>query len=166
MWGAVGDKYVHQQQASQVKENSSAIQEEGEKIEEHTLAPEYPKGLRLSALSVNGSTANPLWIAAATNVFEFATQNIEVIEATAMKNSKRSSGVEVVSVKTPNLSEAWTISESMIHLARIEDIDTSEMKFVDRTVLKLRKWKAFLLVEAPPMFEVKKIENRPGVQIN
>ena len=165
---AVGDK------------SSMARDDEGE-IERHPfphgssdLTTGHTKGnsgrRRFSSVKVGGSTTgrnvNPLRATVVSELPSCGMQNIRIVESNALKDSKGCSAVKVVSVKTPNLREASKKSETTkLQLARIEDIDTSGMKLIERSVLKLRKWKAFILAEAPPMVEVEaenKAESGPS----
>ena len=157
------------QQGSQVEGKTttcSTLDEEG-KIEKHAFPQELSsystridaeggsRGRRLSSVTVSGSNANPLRAAAVTKVSDSVEQTIQIIESSALKDSKGSSAVKVVSVKPPCINEvSKRAATSQIQLARIEDIDTSRMKLIDRSILKLRKWKAFILAEVPPMVEV------------
>ena len=138
-----------------------AVDEEG-KIEQHTCP--YSTGIdeegyrgkrRLSSLTVNGSKINPLRTVAATNVSPCIVPNVQIIESSALKNGQGASAVKVVSVKAPNIGEASKrTATTQIQLARIEDVDMSGMKLIHRSVLKLRKWKALVLAEVPPMVEI------------
>ena len=169
-YATVLEQYV-KQEGSQKRHTPSATGGEEGKLEQNKLAQMPPMAntetigkRRLSKLEVNGSKVNPLRSAAVTKVHDFTIPNIEIIESGTMKNNPSYSDVTVVSVKTPNLSEASTGSESKVHLARIDDIDTSGMKIADRAVLKLRKWKAVLLAEVPPMVEVKRTDNQRAME--
>ena len=169
-YSTVLEQYV-KQQGSQVEENGSAtigigIEEEG-KVEKHAfphnlssvsteIDEEGGRGrLRLSSLTVSESNVNPLRTAAATRVSDSVMQSIQIKESSPMRDSKGCSTVKVISVKTPNLSKASKTNETAkLQLAKIEDIDPSGMKWIDRGILKLRKWKAFILAEVSPMVEV------------
>ena len=109
---------------------------------------------RRSKFAIHGVVMNPAVMTGTAISNGHAPPNIEILDSISLNGSKGSSGIKVVSVKAPNLGAASTRSGAMLRLAKVEDIDTSQMKLVDRTVLKLRKWKASLLAEAPPLVEV------------
>ena len=155
------------QQGCQLEDKTSTASEEERKLAKHAfrheILPDSPGideeggrlGLRLSSLTVSGSRANPLRTAAVTKTADPVMQNIQIIESRSMKDSKGFSTVKVVSIKAPDISQVSKTTETtQIQMARIEDIDTSGMKWINRSVLKLRKWKAFILAEVPHMVEV------------
>ena len=105
---------------------------------------------RKSDLAVNEVNVNPLSPVNAS-FSACPTPNIEILDSNATKGL---SNVKVVSVKAPNLNIGSTRSGSKLRLARIEDVDTSGMKVIDRTVMQLRKLKASLLAEVPQMVQI------------
>ena len=69
------------------------------------------------------------------------------------------SKVKILSAKQPDVNTArrnGSVSSGnrKIIIARISEVDTSQMGRIDRTIIKLRKWKAKLLAEPPPVVEV------------
>ena len=153
------EKYA-KQRGKQIEGRSENNDNSSVKVGDCNLPQKHhiePQRRRLSRFAINGVSINPLTSAAVTrtDIFNGATpSNIEIMDCSSLNGSNESSGIKVVSVKAPDLGIASTRSSSMLRLAKIEDIDTSQMKLVDRTVLKLRKWKASLLAEAPPLVEV------------
>ena len=79
-----------------------------------------------------------------------------LVDMTSIKPSDTSK-VKVVSSKRPDLRRIHgnTGSDSpKMQIARISQVDTSQMKMVDRTIIKLRVWKAKLLAEPAPVVEI------------
>ena len=78
-----------------------------------------------------------------------------------MKHIKPSnlSKVKILSAKQPDLkslgkTDTSSKIERKLQIARINDIDTTQMSTIDRTIIKLRQWKAKLLSELPPVVAI------------
>ena len=79
-----------------------------------------------------------------------------LVDMNSIKPSDTSK-VKVVSSKRPDLRKinGNTCSKSQkMQIARISQLDTSQMSIVDRTIIKLRVWKAKLLAEPAPVVEI------------
>ena len=77
------------------------------------------------------------------------------------KNSEpsRLSEIKVLSARRPDLrssgrTNSFYQADAKIQIARVSDLDTSQMSAIDQTVIKLRQWKARLFAEPPPVVAV------------
>ena len=79
-----------------------------------------------------------------------------LVDMTSIKPSDASK-VKVVSSKRPDLRRIHGHTGSdlpKMQIARISQVDISQLKIVDRTIIKLRVWKAKFLAEPAPVIEV------------
>eukprot|EP01138_Halocafeteria_seosinensis_P006371 gb/GECG01006513.1/.p1 GENE.gb/GECG01006513.1/~~gb/GECG01006513.1/.p1 ORF type:complete len:1720 (+),score=191.95 gb/GECG01006513.1/:1-5160(+) len=108
---------------------------------------------RLSSLQV-GVGANPMQ-AAHVSSYGAEKPQLEFVQL-GTNNSPPANKVRVVSVGAPTLSRASRKAgqSPTIRLALASKVDTSSMGTVDRSILKLRQWKAKIMGELPPMVEV------------
>ena len=72
----------------------------------------------------------------------------------------RLSDVKVLSPKAPDIGRIKyqrhsSTADPKMKIARTSDIDTSKMSTIDRTIIKLRQWKARILAEPPPVVEIR-----------
>ena len=81
----------------------------------------------------------------------------ELVEIKGMESSERST-IKVVSSRQPHIrsiqSRGTEETKSPMRIAVVSDIDTSTLGSIDRTIIKLRQWKAKLLNEPPPVVEI------------
>lgn len=92
------------------------------------------------------------------------------IDTKNMEPSKLSE-VKVLSARRPDLRHVEKGSapcniEPKIQVAKISDLDTSKMAVIDRAVIKLRKWKAKILAEPPPVVVVSLPEGSDNENLN
>ena len=116
------------------------------------------KQIREGSSSHTGSTATYEGISAA-NGFETSGNLKFVFVDMNGPEAPNLSMVKALSAKQPNLKSIDNIgssstTEQKIQIARISEIDTSAMSTLDRTIMKLRQWKAKLLAEPPPVVKV------------
>ena len=81
-----------------------------------------------------------------------------LVNTTDMEPAKLSQ-IKVLSARRPDLGNIGKSNTSFnmepkMKLAKISDLDTSHMSSIDRTVIRLRKWKARLLAEPTPVVAV------------
>lgn len=72
--------------------------------------------------------------------------------------------VKILSPRQPDLkriskNSSCADTEPKLHIARLRDIDTSAMATIDRTIIKLRQWKARLLAEPPPVVAIASLDS-------
>lgn len=153
--GTVLECYMKQMEST-VDTDSPTTGKEEEGIGVKHNVPYRQKGKRrhYPFSTSNVVTANPLKADTITKASDYTAPNIEIIETSMWKDKKEADGVKIVSVKTPKLRTAAK-SGSKLRLARIIDLDTSDMGIISRGLLKLRQIKASLLAEASPLVEVR-----------
>ena len=88
-----------------------------------------------------------------------------LVDAKNMKTCHLSQ-VKVLSAKQPDFrridkNKSTSNTEPRMQIARISDLDTSQMSPIDRAMIKLRKWKAKILAEPPPVVAVSLPEGVP-----
>ena len=167
-YSTILEQYAKQQD-SPLEDHSFRKREEERKAEKHTstssnepfMGCQHSHAIRrVSTFAVNeANIENPLMVASASKLPDSTAPNIEILETSALQNRKGYSGIKVVSVKPPDLRKASTRGRSKLCLARIDDIDLSCMKATQRTILKLRKWKALVFAEVSPMVEIEMDEH-------
>ena len=81
----------------------------------------------------------------------------ELIELKSMDSSERST-VKILSSRRPQIKNIELHeseeSNSRMQIAVVSDLDTSSLSTLNRTIIKLRQWKARVLNEPPPVVEV------------
>eukprot|EP01138_Halocafeteria_seosinensis_P015526 gb/GECG01015844.1/.p1 GENE.gb/GECG01015844.1/~~gb/GECG01015844.1/.p1 ORF type:complete len:805 (+),score=79.24 gb/GECG01015844.1/:1-2415(+) len=76
-----------------------------------------------------------------------------LVDASAQSAGSADS-VRIVSTKTPRLESGQKHGNRTLQVAVAADVDTTQLRHLDRTRLKLRHWKARLLAEPPPLIQV------------
>ena len=142
-----------------IKDGCSSLLEQSIAQQGSSTELKTVKALNLSSVKTEEMAVNPLRYWEHLRASHNAKPNVEIIDVKTSEGTYGVSSVRVISVRTPNFGQASTGTRTKLSLARIEDLDTSEMRVVDRSILKLRQWKAKLLAEPPPLVEVEE-ENK------